>query len=161
MSAGPAYEHAVTLYVNDRPVRLTVAADAFLVDVLRDRLALTGTKYGCGMGECGLCTVLLDRDPVFACLVLAVDADGRAIKTVEGLRGAAGELHPLQRAFAELGAVQCGFCTPGMLMSATALLAEQPRPSEDEIRHALSGNLCRCTGYAKIVEAVQRAAESG
>ncbi len=160
MTSTPAYEQSVTLSVNDRPVRLNVAADAFLVDILRDRLALTGTKYGCGMGECGLCTVLLDGDPVFACLVLAVDADGRAVKTVEGLGGSAGELHPLQRAFADLGAVQCGFCTPGMLMSAAALLDERPHPSEDEIRHALSGNLCRCTGYAKIVEAVQAAAES-
>jgi aerobic-type carbon monoxide dehydrogenase small subunit (CoxS/CutS family) len=160
VTSGSATEHSVTLHVNGRPVRLSVAADAFLVDVLRDRLALTGTKYGCGMGECGLCTVLLDGDAVFACLVLAVETDGRTVKTVEGLGGAAGELHPLQQAFADLGAVQCGFCTPGMLMSAAALLDERRNPSEDEIRHALSGNLCRCTGYAKIVEAVQAAAES-
>jgi aerobic-type carbon monoxide dehydrogenase small subunit (CoxS/CutS family) len=159
MTPAPAYELAVTLQVNQRSVRLSVRADAFLVDVLRDRLALTGTKYACGMGECGACTVLLDGEPVFACLVLAVDADGRTVTTIEGM-GVAGELHALQRAFADLGAVQCGFCTPGMLMSAAALLAERPRPSEDEIRHALSGNLCRCTGYAKIIEAVQVAAES-
>jgi len=152
-------EHSITLDVNQRPVRLTVAADAFLVDVLRDKLALTGTKYGCGMGECGACTVLLDGQPVFACLVLAVEVDGRSVTTVEGL-GTIDELHPLQRTFAELGAVQCGFCTPGMLVSAAALLATQPRPTELEIRGALSGNLCRCTGYTKIVEAVQAAGDA-
>ncbi|GAC1313369.1 MAG: (2Fe-2S)-binding protein [Chloroflexota bacterium] len=149
----------VTLQVNNRPVRLTVAADAFLVDVLRERLVLTGTKYGCGMGECGACTVLLDGQPVFACLVLAVDADNRVITTIEGL-APHGDPSPLQRSFAERGAVQCGFCTPGMLVSATALLAERARPDEREIRQALSGNLCRCTGYAKIIEAVQAAAQS-
>ena len=152
-------EHSITLDVNQRPVRLTVAADAFLVDVLRDKLALTGTKYGCGMGECGACTVLLDGQPVFACLVLAVEVDGRSVTTVEGL-GTIDELHPLQRTFAELGAVQCGFCTPGMLVSAAALLATKPRPTELEIRGALSGNLCRCTGYTKIVEAVQAAGDA-
>jgi carbon-monoxide dehydrogenase small subunit len=155
----PVHELTVTLQVNQRAVRLSVRADAFLVDVLRDRLALTGTKYGCGMGECGACTVLLDGEPVFACLVLAVEADGRTVTTIEGL-AVGGELHALQRAFADVGAVQCGFCTPGMLMSAAALLATLPRPSEDDIRQALSGNLCRCTGYAKIIEAVQVAAES-
>jgi carbon-monoxide dehydrogenase small subunit len=151
-------EHAITLDLNQKPVHLTVAGDAFLVDVLRDKLALTGTKYACGMGECGACTVLLDDEPVFACLVLAVETDGRRVTTVEGL-GANGKLHPLQRAFADRGAVQCGFCTPGMLVSAAGLLARDPHPDEPRIRAALSGNLCRCTGYTKIVEAVQAAAE--
>ncbi len=156
MNADP---YAIALQVNGRPVRLMVEGDEFLVDTLRDRLALTGTKYGCGMGECGTCTVLLDGQPVFACLVLAVEADGMNVTTVEGLANQ-GELHSLQRAFADLGAVQCGFCTPGMLVSAAALLAETPHPSQAEIRRALSGNLCRCTGYTKIVEAVQAAAET-
>jgi len=153
-------QYAIALHVNARLVRVSVAGDEFLVDTLRDRLALTGTKYGCGMGECGTCTVLLDGQPVFACLVLTVEADGQHVTTVEGL-ARQGELHALQRAFADVGAVQCGFCTPGMLVSAAALLAETPHPSEHEIRRALSGNLCRCTGYTKIVEAVQAAAETG
>jgi aerobic carbon-monoxide dehydrogenase small subunit len=152
-------KHTITLNINSKSVRLTVAADAFLVDVFRDKLGLIGTKYACGMGECGACTVLLDDEPVFACLVLAVEADGRRVTTVEGL-GANGQLHPLQRAFADRGAVQCGFCTPGMLVSAAALLARDPHPDEPRIRAALSGNLCRCTGYTKIVEAVRAAAES-
>jgi carbon-monoxide dehydrogenase small subunit len=156
VTSGP---YPITLRVNERSTRLAVAADAFLVDVLRETLALTGTKYGCGMGECGACTVLLDEQPVFACLVLAVEADGRSVTTIEGLaRG--DQLHALQRSFAELGAVQCGFCTPGMLVSAAALLAEQQRPTDDQIRRALSGNLCRCTGYVKIVQAVRSAAET-
>lgn len=159
MSTRPATHLTVSLRVNGRPVRLSVAADAFLVDVLRERLVLTGTKYGCGMGECGACTVLLDGQPVFACLVLAVDAENRAVTTIEGL-APPGDLSPLQQAFAERGAVQCGFCTPGMLVSATALLAETACPDEREIRQALSGNLCRCTGYAKIIDAVQAATQS-
>lgn len=149
----------VSFHINGRLVRLTVAADAFLVDILRERLVLTGTKYGCGMGECGACTILLDGEPVFSCLVLAADADQRLITTVEGLARRDGP-SALQQAFAEHGAVQCGFCTPGMLLSAAALLEAVPRPDEDQIRRALSGNLCRCTGYAKIVDAVQAAAES-
>ena len=153
-------DHAITLDLNQKSVHVTVAADAFLVDVLRDKLALMGTKYACGMGECGACTVLLDDEPVFACLVLAVETEGRRVITVEGL-GAIGALHPLQRTFADRGAVQCGFCTPGMLVSAAALLARDPHPDEPRIRAALSGNLCRCTGYTKIVEAVQAAAELG
>jgi carbon-monoxide dehydrogenase small subunit len=152
-------EHAIALQVNGRQVQLTVSGDAFLIDVLREKLALTGAKFACGMGECGACTVLLDGEVVFACLVLAVETDGRRLTTVEGLT-VGGELHPLQKSFAERGAVQCGFCTPGMLLSAAALLANQPRPDEQEIRRALSGNLCRCTGYTKIIEAVQAAAET-
>jgi aerobic carbon-monoxide dehydrogenase small subunit len=154
--AGPVTQDEITFELNGAAVKLTVTATAFLVDVLRDQLALTGTKYACGMGECGACTVLLDGQPVFACLVLAIEVDGHAVTTVEGLRTRE-HLHPLQQAFMEVGAVQCGFCTPGMLMSAAALLAARPRPTEDEIRRALSGNLCRCTGYTKIVAAVQAA----
>lgn len=149
-------EHAISIELNRRPVRLTVSAGDFLVNVLREKLALTGTKYACGMGECGACTVLLDNEPVFACLVLAVETDGRRVTTIEGL-SIDEDLHPLQRAFAECGAIQCGFCTPGMLISAAALLAREPHPDEQQIRSALSGNLCRCTGYTKIIEAVRAA----
>ncbi len=151
-------DERMKLNVNGRDRRVTARPDAFLVDVLRDDLALTGTKYACGMGECGACTVLLDGEPVFSCLTLAIEAQGRAITTIEGLTRD-GEPEPLQRAFAERGGVQCGFCTPGMVISARALLDEQPRPSPAEVRQALSGNLCRCTGYTKIVEAVLAAAE--
>ncbi len=145
------------LRVNGKVRRVVARADAFLLDVLRDQLALTGAKNGCGMGECGACTVLLDGAAVFSCLTLAVEAQGRAITTIEGL-ARPGELDPVQRAFADLGAVQCGVCTPGMVLAARALLAEHPRPSEERVRRALSGNLCRCTGYAKIVAAVLAAA---
>ena len=123
-----------------------------LLDLLRDRLGLTGTKEGCGNGNCGTCTVLMDGAPVNACLVLALEAPGRAIVTIEGL--AAGELHPLQQALVQHGGTQCGFCTPGIVLSAKALLDENLRPSEAQIRHAIAGNLCRCTGYGKIVEAI-------
>ena len=132
----------------------TVLADTrdTLLDLLRDRLGLTGTKEGCGNGNCGTCTVLMDGAPVNACLVLALEAPGRAIVTIEGL--AAGELHPLQQALVQHAGTQCGFCTPGIVLSAKALLDENPRPSEVQIRHAIAGNLCRCTGYGKIVEAI-------
>jgi len=123
-----------------------------LLDLLRDRLGLTGTKEGCGNGNCGTCTVLMDGAPVNACLVLALEAPGRAIVTIEGLT--AGELHPLQQALVQHAGTQCGFCTPGIVLSAKALLDENPRPSEVQIRHAIAGNLCRCTGYGKIVEAI-------
>jgi carbon-monoxide dehydrogenase small subunit len=143
----------MALNVNGKLRRVTAPADAFLIDVLRDQLDLTGAKNGCGMGECGACTVLLDGAAVFSCLTLAIEVQGHEITTIEGLsRG--GDTDPVQRAFAETGGVQCGFCTPGMILSASALLAETPRPTEDEVRRALSGNLCRCTGYGKIVEAV-------
>ena len=123
-----------------------------LLDLLRDRLGLTGTKEGCGNGNCGTCTVLMDGAPINACLVLALEAPGRAITTIEGL--AAGDLHALQQALVQHGGTQCGFCTPGIVLSAKALLDENPRPSEAQIRHAIAGNLCRCTGYGKIVEAI-------
>jgi aerobic-type carbon monoxide dehydrogenase small subunit (CoxS/CutS family) len=128
-----------------------------LLEVLREECGLTGTKHGCELGECGTCAVLVDGRPVLSCLMLAVETAGRAIETVEGLQHG-NDLHPLQTAFADLGAAQCGYCTPGMLMTAKALLADNPRPTGGEIRQALSGNLCRCTGYHKIVEAVEWAA---
>ena len=148
----------MTLNVNGKTRRVTAPAGAFLVDVLREQLALTGAKNGCGMGECGACTVLLDGAAVFSCLTLAVEAQGHEITTIEGL-GRDGEPDPLQRAFVETGGVQCGFCTPGMILSARALLDDHPSPTADQVRRALSGNLCRCTGYDKIVQAVLAAAE--
>jgi len=148
----------LTMRLNDQEVTIEVKTDALLVDVLRDQLELTGTKEACGEGECGACTVLLDGEPVTSCLIPALKAQGKEVMTVEGL-ASAGELHPLQRAFIEHGAVQCGYCTPGMLMSAKALLDRNPHPSEEEIKEAISGNLCRCTGYVKIIEAIKAASQ--
>jgi len=139
---------------------VTVSPAATLLQVLREELELTGTKYGCGEGECGACSVILDGRVVNSCLVLAAECEGRAVLTIEGLRENGG-LHPLQRAFVEHGAVQCGFCTPGMIMAAYALLQQNPAPSEQEVRRALEGNLCRCTGYRKIIDAVLAAAAGG
>jgi len=150
---------SVTIKLNGQEVTVEVKPDALLVDVLRDELELTGTKEACGEGECGACTVLLDGEPVTSCLVPALKAQGREVMTVEGLVSGA-ELHPLQRAFVEHGAVQCGYCTPGMLMSAKALLDRNPHPSAEEIKQAISGNLCRCTGYIKIVEAIKAASQA-
>ena len=144
--------------VNGRKVDREVTAESRLLDLLRDDLHLTGTKEGCGEGECGACTVLIDGKAVNSCLVLAPQADGKDILTVEGL-AKGDKLHPIQRAFVEKGAVQCGFCTPGFIMSTYALLKESPNPSNEEILTALEGNLCRCTGYTKIIEAVHYAAE--
>jgi len=148
--------HAMTVTVNGSVERLEVPSNMTLLQMLRDRLALTGTKNGCEAGECGACTVLLDGEPVNSCLVLAVEADGHQVLTVEGL-AAGGQLSPLQQAFIEHNAVQCGFCTPGMLMSATALLQRNPNPSRQEIQEALVGNLCRCTGYVRIIDAIAEA----
>ena len=145
------------LRVNGDDHELLLAVHRTLLEVLREDLDLTGTKHGCELGECGTCTVLVDGEPQLSCLVLPVQIEGRAVTTVEGLAEGS-ELTPLQRAFAELGAAQCGYCTPGMLLSATALLTANPHPSSGEIREALAGNLCRCTGYSKIVEAVELAA---
>ena len=147
----------IRLRVNGRERRVTVTPTAFLVDVLRNDLALTGTKYACGMGECGACTVLIDGEAVYSCLTLASQVGDAEITTIEGV-SSGGELDPVPAAFAETGGVQCGFCTPGMVMSAKALLAENPDPSDEEIRIGLSGNLCRCTGYTRIVDAVMAAA---
>ena len=142
----------LTCTVNGEEQNVLADTRDTLLDLLRDRLGLTGTKEGCGNGNCGTCTVLMDGAPVNACLVLALEVPGRAITTIEGL--AAGDLHPLQRALVQHGGTQCGFCTPGIVLAAKALLDENPRPSEAQIRHAIAGNLCRCTGYGKIVEAI-------
>lgn len=143
--------------VNGSDHEVIVEPHVLLIDVLREKLGLTGTKYACGAGDCGACTVLIDGQPSFSCLTLAVTAIGKSIVTIEGLADGA-ELHPIQRAFIEQGAIQCGFCTPGMVLSAKALLDENPEPTREEIKSALAGNLCRCTGYVKIIDAVEAAA---
>jgi len=150
----------VKLTVNNESFEVAINLNRTLLEVLREELSLTGTKESCGQGACGSCTVLLDGLPVRSCLLLAVEAEGREITTIEGL--SQGEkLHPVQEAFIEHHAIQCGFCSPGMILTATALLEDNPKPTEDEIRHALSGNICRCTGYAKIIGAVKSLADSG
>lgn len=151
---------SVHLVVNGEACARVVPVHRTLADFLRRDLALTGTKVGCDTGDCGACTVLLDGKPVASCIVLAVEADGRTVQTVEGLAGGA-DLHLLQQAFVECGAIQCGYCTPGMLMAAAGLLNENTTPTDLDIRDALAGNLCRCTGYLRIVEAVRRAARGG
>ena len=147
----------LTLDVNGETHQLLVPVHKTLLEVLREDMQLTGTKHGCELGECGTCTVLIDGRPHLSCLVLPIQVERRAITTVEGMANGS-ELHPLQTAFAELGAAQCGYCTPGILLSARTLLEENPRPSRDEIKEALAGNLCRCTGYTKIIEAIELAA---
>jgi len=143
----------IQITVNHKPFVLTVEPNQTLLEVIREELHLTGTKAGCLVGDCGACTVLLDGKPVNSCLVLAVQADGKQVTTIEGIETPQG-LHPLQTAFVEKGAIQCGYCTPGMILSAKSLLDRNPRAGEAEIRKAISGNLCRCTGYQKIVEAI-------
>ncbi len=152
--------HTITVTVNGLKEYLDVPSSMTLLHMLREKLALTGTKNGCEAGECGACTVLVDGEPVNSCMMLAVEVDGREVTTVEGL-AREDQLSALQEAFVAHNAVQCGFCTPGMLISAHALLERNPHPTEDEIREALVGNLCRCTGYVRIVQAVQAAAEEG
>jgi aerobic-type carbon monoxide dehydrogenase small subunit (CoxS/CutS family) len=151
----------VNLRVNGAGHRLLLDVRATLLDVLRDQLGLTATKRGCDRGECGACTVLLDDRPVYACLALAQGCDGGRVTTVEGLSRNGATLHPLQRAFVEADAVQCGFCTPGQLMAAMALLRDHPRPSGTQITEAMSGNLCRCGTYPKVARAIRAAARRG
>jgi len=148
---------SITLNVNDNEYKVEVAPYHSLCDVLRDKLGFTEVKNSCNQGECGACTVLVDGKPVSSCLMLAAQAEGRKIVTIRGL-STNGELHPLQKKFIEYGAVQCGYCTPGMILAAKALLDENPHPSEGEVRIAISGNICRCTGYQQIVEAIMAAA---
>src|SRR6202163_1304246 len=148
----------ISFTLNGESAEVAFAPHKTLLEVLREDMGLTGTKHGCELGECGTCTVLVDGRPELSCLLLPIQIEGRAITTIEGLALGA-ELHPLQQAFGELGAAQCGYCTPGILLSAKSLLESQGRPSRDEIREALAGNLCRCTGYIKILEAIELAAE--
>jgi carbon-monoxide dehydrogenase small subunit len=152
-------KHVLSCTVNDEAVEVLARPYDTLLDTLREGLGLIGPKEGCGTGDCGACTVHLDGKPVASCLVLALQARGRAVRTIEGL-GRPGALHPLQDAFVRLGVPQCGFCIPGTLMAAAALLAEKPHPTEDEIRYGIAGNLCRCTGYTKMVAAIAEAAAS-
>ena len=151
--------YEITLTVNGVPRPLRVPARRLLSDALRHDLGLTGTHVGCEHGVCGCCTVLVDGQPMRSCLTFAVSLDGHAVQTVEGLAAADGTLHPVQRAFHDSHGLQCGFCTPGFLMTVTALLADNPAPSREEVIEAISGNLCRCTGYQNIIASVQRAAE--
>lgn len=147
-------KYRVNFFLNEEPVELYVDANRTMLSILRDELCYTGTKEGCGAGECGACTVIVDGLPVNACLVLAPEMDGMHITTIEGLCKD-GELSPLQQAFVDHAALQCGFCTPGFIMSGTALLMENPQPTREEIVRAISGNLCRCTGYVRIIEAIE------
>lgn len=153
-------KHNITLTVNGVREEVEVPSNMTLLTLLRERLGLTGTKDGCSAGECGACTVMMNGEPVNSCMVLAVEADSAEIVTVEGLSHE-GQLDPLQKAMIDLGATQCGFCTPGILISARALLDRNPTPTEAEIKTALRGNLCRCTGYIRIVRAVEKAAQGG
>ncbi len=152
-------KHTANFIINGEPHEVVVESRETLLDVMREKLLLTGTKKGCDEGDCGACTVLIDGRPVNSCLVLAVEADGKEILTIEGLAHGS-ELHPLQEAFVKRGSVQCGYCTPGMIMSAKALLDENPDPTEEEIKQAIAGNLCRCTGYVKIIDAIKEVARS-
>ncbi len=148
----------LALTLNGEAQEVSFAPYKTLLELLREDLGLTGTKHGCELGECGACAVLIDGEPQLSCLVLAIECQGRSVETVEGMaRGA--ELHPLQSAFADLGAAQCGYCTPGILLTAKALLAKEPNPTRERIKEAVSGNLCRCTGYQQIFEAIEEAAK--
>lgn len=151
-------EMEIRFSLNNKPIRLDVPPDRRVVDLLREDLGLTGTKEACGSGECGACTILVNGKARLSCLMLAAQLEGRFITTIEGLAEGEG-LHPMQEAFIEYGAIQCGFCTPGMVLSAVDFLIDHPNPDREEIRQGLSGNLCRCTGYQKIIDAVEAAAE--
>lgn len=152
-------KHIIKLHVNGEEFEVLTETHKTLLEVLREDLGLTGTKRGCDLGSCGACTVLIDGKPYLSCLTLAIDVQGKKITTIEGL-AQDGTLHPLQHAFAEKGAIQCGFCTPGMILTAKAFLDENPTPSEENVKTAISGNLCRCTGYVKIVEAILSVVEN-
>jgi carbon-monoxide dehydrogenase small subunit len=153
-------KHAISITLNGEARELLVESNRSLLDALRNEAGLTGTKKGCDVGECGSCTVILDGKPVNSCLVLAVEADGAAVTTIEGIQISPEEPHPLQENFMTHGAAQCGFCTPGIIVAAKALLDENPHPTVDEIRFALAGNICRCTGYTKIIDAIVATAEA-
>ena len=148
-------KQTITFNLNGESVQVEIEPHLTLLQLLRDKLELTGTKEGCGMGECGACTVLLDGKTVNSCIFPAMEVDGKSVTTIEGLTDAQGNLHPIQKAFVEYGAIQCGFCTPGMVLSAKALLDENPTPTEEEIRNGIAGNLCRCTGYLQIFQAIK------
>lgn len=150
-------KQTVRFVLNNEPVQVEIEPHLFLLQLLRDQLGMTGAKEGCGMGECGACTVLIDGMTINSCIFPAIEAEGRNITTIEGLADARGNLHPIQKAFVENGAIQCGYCTPGVVLSAKALLDENPDPTEVEIRQAIAGNLCRCTGYVQIVNAIKAA----
>ncbi len=152
-------KRTIGFILNGEPVEVEFEPHLTLLQLLRDHLELMGTKEGCGMGECGACTVLLDGKTVNSCIFPALEVEGRKVTTIEGLMDAQGNLHPIQKAFIEYGAIQCGFCTPGMVLSAKALLDENPKPSEEEIRNGIAGNLCRCTGYLQIVQAIKAVSE--
>ncbi|MDI7260845.1 MAG: (2Fe-2S)-binding protein [Thermodesulfobacteriota bacterium] len=148
-------KRAIHFILNGEPIQVEIEPHLTLLQLLRDKLELTGTKEGCGMGECGACTVLVDRKTVNSCILPALEADGKVVTTIEGLTDVQGNLHSIQKAFIEYGAIQCGFCTPGMVLSAKALLDENPKPTEEEIRTGIAGNLCRCTGYLQIIQAIK------
>ena len=154
-------KHLIELEINGRVYDVAVSPRDLLADVLRKKLGLTGTKKGCGAGDCGACTVLVDDKPILSCITLAITCNGKKITTVEGLALPNGELNPLQAAFVNKGAIQCGFCTPGMIMSAAGLLKRNAKPSMYDIKHEMSGNICRCTGFKRIIMAIEAAAETG
>jgi carbon-monoxide dehydrogenase small subunit len=151
-------KHTIDLTINGEKYELRVAPNELLVNVIRETVGLTGTKYACGTGQCGACTVVVDGEPILGCLTLAITVDGSNITTIEGVANADGTLDPLQEAFLDTNAIQCGYCTPGMVLVGRDLLQKMPNPSEDQIRHHIKGNICRCTGYNGIVRAIKKAA---
>ena len=150
-----AMKQTIHFTLNGEPIEIEIESHLTLLQLLRDKLELMGTKEGCGMGECGTCTVLLDGKTINSCIFPALEVDGKKVITIEGLSDSQGNLHPIQSAFVEFGAIQCGFCTPGMVLSAKGLLDENPKPTEEEIRNGIAGNLCRCTGYLQIIQAIK------
>lgn len=152
-------KRTIRFILNAESIEVEIEPHLTLLQLLRDKLELTGTKEGCGMGECGSCTVLIDGRTVNSCIFPALEVEGKKVTTIEGLTDPQGNLHPIQKAFIDYGAVQCGFCTPGMVLSAKALLDENPKPTEEEIRHGIAGNLCRCTGYLQIIQAIKAVSE--